>query len=105
VGKGDDYSPTSTSESVGIYCWGTHNLEIWNTEFYNFSYSPVSGLRNSNTVYFHHNICKGTGNKNPLYYQKDHTGITLGGKTLKLPIIKLAILPKGLSLQKKVTPF
>lgn len=96
VGKGDDYTPTSTSESVGIYCWGTYNLEIWNTEFYNFSYSPVSGLRNVNMVYFHHNICQGTGNNNPLYYQKDHTGITLGGKNIKITDNKITNSSQGI---------
>lgn len=83
-GYGNDYSPTSSSASVGIMCYGVKKMKIQNCKFYNFSYSPVSGLRNVEDILFANNICVGTGLNNPNFYQKDHTGITIGGQRIEI---------------------
>jgi parallel beta-helix repeat protein len=83
-GYGNDYSPTSSSPAVGIYCFGTKNLIIKKNNFYNFSYSPISGLRNVNNVLVENNYCEGPGINNPKYYQKDMAAIVLGGKEINI---------------------
>ncbi|ATN06274.1 right-handed parallel beta-helix repeat-containing protein [Chryseobacterium indologenes] len=83
-GYGNDYSPTSSSPSVGILCFGAENVKICDNNFYNFSYSPASGLRKVKNVLFENNYCEGIGLNNPKYYQKDVTGITLGGEDIRI---------------------
>ncbi|MDR6404752.1 MULTISPECIES: right-handed parallel beta-helix repeat-containing protein [Chryseobacterium] len=83
-GYGNDYLPTSSSLAVGIYCFGAKNLIIRQNNFYNFSYSPVSGLRKVKNVLFENNYCEGPGLNNSKYYQKDMSGITLGGDEISI---------------------
>jgi len=83
-GYGNDYIPTSSSLAVGIYCLGTKNLTIKQNNFFNFSYSPISGLRNVKNILFENNYCEGPGLNNAENYQKDMTGIALGGEEIKI---------------------
>lgn len=82
VGFKYDYQPSSSSLAVGIYCWGTKNLVIRKNSFRDFSNTPIAGLRNTFNITIDKNSFIGTGIFDKKYYQKDHTGITLGGENI-----------------------
>ena len=82
VGYRNDYKPTSSSVAVGIYCWGANNISIKGNNFTGFSYSPIAGLRNTFGITVENNTFLGTGLFDDRFYQKDHTGITLGGENI-----------------------
>ncbi|WBV61564.1 right-handed parallel beta-helix repeat-containing protein [Chryseobacterium camelliae] len=82
IGKGDDYQPSSSSLVVGINCWGANSILIMNSTFKNFSNAGILGLRNTSDIIISGNYFYGTGNNNPKYYQKDHTGVTIGGNKI-----------------------
>lgn len=84
VGFKNDYQPSSSSLAVGIYCWGTSNLIIKNNSFKNFSNTGIAGLRKVKNVTVSDNTFVGTGIFDARYYQKDHTGITLGGENISI---------------------
>lgn len=96
IGVGNDYKPSSSSLSVGIYCWGTKNMKIESCEFYNFSNTPIAGLRNTKNILLENNFFAGTGLNNPKFYQKDHTGITLGGKNISIINNKISKSSQGI---------
>ncbi|SFN12058.1 parallel beta-helix repeat (two copies) [Chryseobacterium oleae] len=97
-GLGNDYTPTSSSLSVGIYCFGAENVIIKENNFYNFSYSPVSGLRKVKNILFENNYCEGIGLNDSRYYQKDVTGITLGGDGIRIINNKITNSSQGIMI-------
>lgn len=82
IGKGNDYQPSSSSLAVGINIWAAKNVNISNCIFKSFSNTGIAGLRKVQDVKINNNKFYGTSNNNPAYYQKDHTGITIGGKNI-----------------------
>lgn len=82
TGKGNDYQPSASSLAVGINIWGAKNINITNCIFRSFSNTGIAGLRQVQNIKINNNKFYGTSNNNPNYYQKDHTGITIGGKNI-----------------------
>ncbi|WP_250253872.1 right-handed parallel beta-helix repeat-containing protein [Chryseobacterium sp. Marseille-Q3244] len=82
-----DYDQASSSKAVGIYCYGTQNINIEKNLFKNFTYAGVSGLRNMVNLTFKQNRVEnefteawakiGTG-------KKDNAGIAVGGKNISV---------------------
>lgn len=98
---GNDYLPTSSSLSVGIYCYGASNLIIENSTFTNFSYSAVSGLRKVKGVTFRNNLCIGPTFTQKQKYPKDNTGVTLGGKGIKIYSNKITNTSQGIIIAEE----
>ena len=83
-GHGNDYAPSSSSTAVGINCYGSQNIKIYSNVFSNFSNTGILGLREVKKIKILNNKFIGTGLNNSKFYQKDHTGITLGGENIQI---------------------
>ncbi|WP_027381691.1 right-handed parallel beta-helix repeat-containing protein [Chryseobacterium daeguense] len=90
-GLGTNYSPTSSSEAVGVLCFGAQNLTVENNSFKDFTYSAVSGLRDVNHFTFKYNKVENSfddawaaNTSESPFGRKDNTGITVGGKNITI---------------------
>ena len=98
IGKGDDYQPSSSSESVGIDCWGARDAIIRNNTLKKFSNIAIKGLRQINGISVSGNKIIGTGVNQPEFYQKDLMGITLGGKNISISKNEITLTSQGIMI-------
>lgn len=88
-GMGTDYDHelASSSNAVGILCYGAENIVIEENIFKNFTYAGVSGLRDMKHFVFKNNRVENTFTADWAKIgegKKDNAGIAVGGKNIKV---------------------
>ena len=98
-GKGDDYTFTSSSLSVGVSAYGVDGLKVENCDFALFTYASVSGLRLVKNFVFNNNTVTGfelaylqNG------YKKDNNGVSVGGQNITITNNKFSGTSQGITI-------